>query len=401
MTISVIYDRKKKATKTIPGLIELRLTLNRKSSYITTGIKVLPSQYYAGAVVSHPNSEELNRRLRLLSVRIEELVNNQLEKGIAIDIAEIRRILYDGEADGSQSFLDWCNEQITDLGIAKRTADHYNCTVTRLEEFGVILRWADITVENILAFDAYLRARALPLLKKEQLQVAAGKIVPRKKMSTAGIYNYHKNLRALLNRAVVVGKLDVNPYTKLRGKFKRGDKENVEYLTDEEILRIMSAKFTGQEEVARDLFVFQMWTGLAYVDMAKFSIDDYKYIDGKWISINQRVKTGVPFVNQLLAPAVAVLEKYGMTLPHINPSDYNHLLKTVGAICNISTRMHSHLARHTFATYMLRHGVKLENLSKMLGHTNITQTQRYAKVLAKSVHEDFDMIAEKLKKDGI
>jgi site-specific recombinase XerD len=33
-------------------------------------------------------------------------------------------------------------------------------------------------------------------------------------------------------------------------------------------------------------------------------------------------------------------------------------------------------------------------VARMLGHTNITQTQRYAKVLAKSVHEDFDMVAE-------
>jgi hypothetical protein len=32
----------------------------------------------------------------------------------------------------------------------------------------------------------------------------------------------------------------------------------------------------------------------------------------------------------------------------------------------------------------------------MLGHTNITQTQRYAKVIAQSVHDDYDMIAEKL-----
>jgi hypothetical protein len=32
----------------------------------------------------------------------------------------------------------------------------------------------------------------------------------------------------------------------------------------------------------------------------------------------------------------------------------------------------------------------------MLGHTNITQTQRYAKVLAESVHEDFDKVAEKM-----
>jgi site-specific recombinase XerD len=41
---------------------------------------------------------------------------------------------------------------------------------------------------------------------------------------------------------------------------------------------------------------------------------------------------------------------------------------------------------------MLRHGVKVENLAKMLGHANIKQTQRYAKVLAESVHEDFEKI---------
>jgi site-specific recombinase XerD len=45
---------------------------------------------------------------------------------------------------------------------------------------------------------------------------------------------------------------------------------------------------------------------------------------------------------------------------------------------------------------MLSNGAKIENVSRMLGHTNITQTQRYAKVLAKDVHDDFDKIAKKL-----
>ena len=51
-------------------------------------------------------------------------------------------------------------------------------------------------------------------------------------------------------------------------------------------------------------------------------------------------------------------------------------------------------ARHTFATWMLRHGAKIENVSCMLGHTNITQTQRYAKVLACSVQDEFDRMAD-------
>jgi site-specific recombinase XerD len=67
-------------------------------------------------------------------------------------------------------------------------------------------------------------------------------------------------------------------------------------------------------------------------------------------------------------------------------------------MAGIKVRMHSHLARHTFATYMLSNGAKIENVSRMLGHTNITQTQRYAKVLAESVHEEFNKMNEKLSK---
>jgi site-specific recombinase XerD len=47
---------------------------------------------------------------------------------------------------------------------------------------------------------------------------------------------------------------------------------------------------------------------------------------------------------------------------------------------------------------MLRNGAKIENVSRMLGHTNIRQTQRYAKVLAESVHDDFERIAKEMER---
>ena len=56
-----------------------------------------------------------------------------------------------------------------------------------------------------------------------------------------------------------------------------------------------------------------------------------------------------------------------------------------------------HMARHTFATRMLSSGARIENVSKMLGHTNIKQTQRYAKVLASSVIADFEAAERKMK----
>ena len=132
--------------------------------------------------------------------------------------------------------------------------------------------------------------------------------------------------------------------------------------------------------------------------MQAFDASDYKW-DGKaWKHVGERIKTGIPYVSQLLPPTVKILEKYGWEIPQLSNSDYNRHLKALGQMAGIKTRLHSHLARHTFATYMLRNGVKIENVSKMLGHTNITQTQRYAKVLAQSVHDDFDMIASKLEK---
>ena len=222
------------------------------------------------------------------------------------------------------------------------------------------------------------------------------------------MHNYHKDFNALLSRAVRFGIIDQNPYSVLTGEFPKGEYESVEYLTEEEISAIESLHpMTGtQVAMARDLFVFQMYTGLSYSDAQAFDINDYKKTkvtdkDGKkterWVHIGERIKTGVPYVSRLLPPAVEVLERYGWQVPNIGNTQYNLSLKVIQQALGIRTKLHSHLARHTFATRMLAMGAKLENVSKMLGHTKITQTQRYAKVLAESVHEDYDKMEEKLK----
>ena len=46
---------------------------------------------------------------------------------------------------------------------------------------------------------------------------------------------------------------------------------------------------------------------------------------------------------------------------------------------------------------MLSNDVPIQNVQQMLGHKDIRQTQRYAKVLAEDVHESFDEIEEKMK----
>ena len=300
-------------------------------------------------------------------------------------MADIRRRAWVAQVDEhSTAFIDWVSEQIDTLTLGEGSLKHYRTMLARLKEFDGIRRWNDMTVENIYKWDAWLHQ-----LTNQQ---GDGPI------SDAAIYNYHKTLKALLNRAVLFDRIQINPYDRLKGKFKRGDRERIDYLTEDEMKAFESLHPVKGSKMAqaRDLFVLQMYTGLSYSDTQAFDFSQYKKVKGKWINVAERIKTGVAYVSSLLPPAVAVLEKYGWQVPKIDNADYNHLLKVIGTMADIPTKMHTHLARHTFATYMLRQGVKVENLQRMLGHKNIRQTMRYAKVMAESVHEDFNMVAEKM-----
>ena len=202
-----------------------------------------------------------------------------------------------------------------------------------------------------------------------------------------------------MHRAVDFGLIETSPYMKLQGKFSRGDNESVEYLSEEQMQLILNLHPvpSSQMEAVRDLFVFQMFTGLSYSDTQAFDISNYHKDGDMWVANGKRIKTGVPYVSVLLPPVVDVLERHDWQTPKITNQKYNWLLKTMGTVIGIE-RLHTHLARHSFATYMLSNNVKVENLMRMLGHKNINQTMRYAKVLAKDVQNDFEMIGNKLSK---
>lgn len=395
VTNSIVWDHRGRVPEGGKGQVEIRITVDRKSYYFGTGIRVHKSELVAGQIVNCPGAKELNERIILIYSKVLAHVNAYVDAGVPINTDDIRqRVWQVVELQSDKSiFIEWCEKQIPLLGVTDGTEKHYNPLITRLAQFGRIQKWDDITVENVVLFDAWLHTLTKPVSDAKR---KAGHKPER--FSDAAVYNYHKCLKALLNRAMSFGKIDNNPYDRLKGKFKRGEKENVEYLTEEEMRRFESIILPkgSSLDIAHDLFIFQMYTGLPFSDMQAFDMNEYKFDGTKWHNVGTRIKTGTPYVSSILPPALRILEKYNFEIPKMNNADYNHQLKALQQMARIKTRLHSHLARHTFATFMLRNGVKIENVSKMLGHTNITQTQRYAKVLAQSVQNEYDMIAEKL-----
>lgn len=396
ITTALIHDHRNRDY----GPVEIRIIHERKTTYISTGIKVLRQNFVGGTVVNQMDSSELNRRLQTIYTRIQQEVNTAIEQGLPLDATAIKRKAWttaEELAPDATPAIDWMEEQLPVLGLKEGTLKHYRTLIVRLREYRIITHWQHMTQDHLLDFDAWLHRRPAYITEAER---ATGKPTPL--ISDSGVYNYHKCLKALLNRAVLYKKLQINPYDQLRGQFRRGDVATVDYLTEEEMANFMAVNppVGTAMDAAHDLFVFQMYTGLSYSDAQAFNIKFYKKINGKYIHTGERIKTGVPYVSQLLPPALAVVEKYGGTTPKLDNADYNRCLKALGMVAGIEKPLHSHMARHTFATFALRKGVKIENLSRMLGHTNITQTQRYAKVMAESVHEDFDLLKDSIKKGG-
>ena len=399
--ISLVYDHHKRTPKGEEGPVEVRVTVNRKPYYINTGVRVRKDRLVGNCIRDDDHSNDadlLNERLTTIIGLVEKEVNRCLEQRIPINVADIRDRVWDVTAvekdDGDEpTLIKWIKDYVATADMAKNTKLHYLTVVRRLLEYGKILRWEHLTVDNIYAWDVWLRHQEVPLTKNQK---AAG--LEPQLISIDSVYNYHKYLKSAINKAMKFRILAVNPYDQLKGTFKRTKRDVVDYLTEEQMRKVMELTPVpgSQAAMALDLFIFQMFTGLSYSDTQIFDISQYRQIDGKWLHVGQRVKTGVPYVSQLLPPVVEMLERNGWQVPKMNNQRYNQMLKAIGMVIGIEN-LHSHMGRHTFATYMLSNGAKIENVSRMLGHTNITQTQRYAKVLAKDVHDDFDKIAKKLK----
>jgi integrase len=361
---------------------------------------VRPREWKFGKIVTRGDSDELNDRVAIMLKRVDEVVNDYLEHEQELDIEEVRRRVKspDGRRrlKDTEDMIAWMKSQIPMLNVAHGTRNHYRVSVAALVDSGTMKRWKDLTIENVHKFDAYLHT-----IKKHQTDAEVKAKKPVEYISQATVRNYHKDIKALLTRALKFGLITANPYDRMRGEIKRGDKETVEFLTDAERDRIEGLTINDSMlATVRDVFIFQCYTGMAYSDAMAFTLDKCQQDGDRLTYSAPRVKTGVWFYIRVLPKALEIAQKYGGRLPRVADQTCNANLKTIANVTGITKKLTTHVGRHTFATWMLRNGVPIEHVKKMLGHRRVTQTERYAKLLPMDVYGQFDKVILAAKPQG-
>jgi site-specific recombinase XerD len=62
----------------------------------------------------------------------------------------------------------------------------------------------------------------------------------------------------------------------------------------------------------------------------------------------------------------------------------------MGKMLKLPFSLSFHLSRHSFATNALNNGMRIEHVSKLMDHTNISTTQIYAKIISEELDKAVD-----------
>lgn len=368
-TIQYRFDRRHKADKTTKGVIEVEVLFRGTRKWFSTGVSVLPSQWDNSLhIVNHIDCVMLNLRIAAVRKPIDDFVKQLIISDKPFSFEKLTQTIFAEKYVKERSFAEFVEETINSRAdIRESTKQAQRRILGVLAKFGKIDKFSDLTRQNIQLLEEWLRQQGL---------------------STETIRTYHKIMKNYIRKAIIRGLLDKDPYEGIR--LKHGKPAERRYLTEEELERLRQCdNLSPALQKVRDLFVFQAYTGMAYAELAAFDFSKVTKRGERYFLTGTRQKSGEPFYIPLLHPVIDVLKKYDYTLPMMTNQQYNLRLNAVADIAGIDKHLTSHMARHTAACMLLNHGVPIEVVAKVLGHSDIKTTQIYAKIVNQTVDAIF------------
>ena len=388
----LLYLKKSGLDKSGKAPIMGRITLGRNVAQFSCKLSCNPELWNPRESRVDGKSREaveINGRLESLLLSVQSAYQALLSKGCPFDATDVKE-LFQGSVQTRCMLIERLDILIREkkehigIDIKRETISNYYTTRNNLRTFiedkykVEDLSFSQLTENFIYDFRDYY-------LNKLGFQESS-------------FYAVASQIKTVCRLAYREGLADTLLFANV--KIARGDKKLPKALDRRSLDKLMNTHFGELEEemeTARNLFVFACHTGAAYCDLMGLSKTHLVRDDEEnlWMKFNRK-KTGVLCRIKLLPEAIRIIEKYRgeereRLLPQMKYATYQSYLKALRLIEGIAFPFTTHTARHTFATLItLEQGVPIETVSKMLGHSNVSMTERYAKVTPQKLFLEFE-----------
>lgn len=384
VTFTPAFNRKGLTNKSGLYSINLRVTIDRKTSYINPKLLKVQKQFWPGkqnkwVKESHPNSYEINSLLQRKISELDSFIIRTKLMNRPITFESIKEF-YLKQGDGTifnEFALDYINEI---RGFSPTTIGIYHTFLKHLNSFNDQIKFSDLNEGLLESFKNYL-------------QIERG-------IKGGATRKYFGKFQVICKEAVKKGYLEVNQnpfyYTDLKIKI---EKPRRTFLEIHEIKAIKQLDLDGQSlERHKDHFLFQIYSGLYYKDLKELRKSDVHENElGKYI-IGNRTKNDNPFIIPIYKFPFAeeIINKYQQedserVFPStISDQKYNVYLKEIAELAGIHKNITNKVARHSYAQLWMSKGVERQFVSKLLAHTEENTTQHYYNI---SIHNINDKLA--------
>lgn len=285
----------------------------------------------------------------------------------------------------SGSFLAFMKAEIETASIKESTKQDHRALYNKLKKYRGTLQFSDLNYAFICEFEAAMKAQGI---------------------HTNTVNKYFRTFKKYIRLAIVKDliKHEQNPFLKYRS---RSVKTKKVFMNAEELRKLedLEVKKGTKAEKIRDMFLFASYCGLRFSDVIRLTNNHIKEGSaGLYAEITMQ-KTSVKDESELYLPlsrlhngkAIQILDKYkdNSTEPifsGISNAYANIVLKQLAKRAGIQKNVTFHVSRRTCATYLLNKGMSLKAVQHILGHSNISTTELYAKMNRTTIVRELESV---------
>ncbi len=371
--------------------VYFRIIKHRKVNYIASGVKLLEKYWddkREKVKPNHPNSKRLNSYLTNKFNELQDKVFEYATEHRDFTTAKLKNAVLGKKPTNFWAFAESTREKYLAEGKIG-TYDRTGSILKKLRKYvdNKELFFQDIDFMFIEKYETYLRTKL--------------------GNSTNTITSNFKFIKKLFNEAIKYDLIptESNPFNKYKMKWEKTQRA---YLTEEELKAIedLPLELYSKIDRARDMYIFSAYAG-------GIRISDVLTLEQKDIQNGNALvniqKTGGQISIKLPKVAADIVTKWeNQSTRFVFPCFYdnfnledskaldggisretasiNKYLKQIASQAKIKKVLSFHISRHTWATRALRKGISIDKVSKLMGHSQIRETQIYARI----VNEELD-----------